>query len=51
MKYQKHIDVILKKIFSRTTGPISTKLGTMHPWVTGIKDSSNEGPRKLENTY
>ena len=41
----------LKKIFSRTTGPISTKLGTMHPWVTGIKVYSNEGPHKLESTY
>ena len=23
--------------FSRTTGPISTKLGTKHPWVKGIQ--------------
>ena len=28
-------------------GPISTKLGTMHPWVTGIQVCSNEGPRPL----
>ena len=32
-------------IFSRTTGPISTKLGTKHPWVKGIQVCSNEGPR------
>ena len=25
--------------------PISTKLGTKHPWVKGIQVSSNEGPR------
>ena len=35
----------LKIFFLRTTGPISTKLGTKHPWVKGIKVSSNEGPR------
>ena len=28
--------------FSRTTGPISTKLCTKHPWVIGIKVCSNE---------
>ena len=33
------------KIFSKTTGPISTKLGTMHPWVKGRKVCSNEGSR------
>ena len=31
-------------IFSRTTGPISTKLGTKHPQVKGIQVCSNEGP-------
>ena len=30
------------KIFSRTTGPISTKLGTKHPLVKGIQVYSNE---------
>ena len=30
--------------FSRTTEPISTKLGTKHPWVKGIQVCSNEGP-------
>ena len=29
-------------VFSITTKPISTKLGTKHPWAKGIK--SNEGP-------
>jgi hypothetical protein len=29
--------------FSRTTGPILTKLGTNHPWVEGIQVCSNEG--------
>ena len=28
---------ILKIFFSRTTRPISTKLGTKHPWVMGIE--------------
>ena len=31
--------------FSRTTRPISTKLGTKHPWMDGIKVCLNEGPR------
>ena len=31
--------------FSRTTGPILTKLGTNHPWVKGIRVCPNEGPR------
>ena len=35
----------LKIVFSRTTGPISTKLGTMHPWVKEIQVCSNEEPR------
>ena len=29
--------------FSRTTGPISTKLGIKHPWVKWVQVSSNEG--------
>ena len=32
------------KIFSRTTGTISTKFDTMHPWVKGIQVCSNEEP-------
>ena len=31
------------KIFSRTTGPISSKLGTKHSWVKGFQVCSNEG--------
>jgi hypothetical protein len=31
--------------FSRTTGPISTKLATNHPWGEGIQFCSNEGQR------
>jgi hypothetical protein len=29
--------------FSRTTGPILTKLGRNHPWGVGIFNCSNEG--------
>jgi hypothetical protein len=29
--------------FSRTTGPLLTRLGTNHPWVEGIQVCSNEG--------
>ena len=32
-----------KIFFSRTTGPIPTKLKTNHPWVKGIQVYSNEG--------
>jgi hypothetical protein len=31
------------KIFSRTTGPILTRLGTNHSWVKGIQVCSKEG--------
>ena len=31
--------------FSRTTGPISTKLETKQPWVKGIQVWSNDRPR------
>jgi hypothetical protein len=37
-----------QKIFSRTTGPISIKLGTNHPWVKGIPVCSNEGADPLQ---
>ena len=30
--------------FSRTTGPISTKFGTKHPWVKGFKFVQMKGP-------
>jgi hypothetical protein len=40
---------ILKKIFfSRTSRPISFKLGTNHPYVTGIINYSNKGPGLLQ---
>jgi hypothetical protein len=29
--------------FSRTTGPILTRLGTNHPWVKGIQVCTKEG--------
>ena len=41
LSYTFHIFIF----FSRTTGSISTKLGTKHLWVKGIQVSSNEGPR------
>ena len=41
-KYQENTEEILK-IFSRTAGPISIKLCTMHPWLKGIQVYSNEG--------
>jgi hypothetical protein len=33
----------LKIFFSRTIGPISTRLGTNHPWVKGIQAYTKEG--------
>jgi hypothetical protein len=39
---------ILKKIFSRTSWPISIKLGTNHPLVKGILLCSNKGPDLLQ---
>ena len=40
----------LKIFFFSTTGPISIKLGTKHPWVKGIQVYSNEGtcPNQLK---
>jgi hypothetical protein len=35
---------ILKKIFSRTSRPISMKLDTNHAGVKGILNRSNKGP-------
>ena len=35
-------------IFSRTTGPISTKLVTKRLWVEGIQVCSNEGPHPFQ---
>jgi hypothetical protein len=33
----------LKIFFSRTTGPILSRLGTNHPWVKGVQVCSKEG--------
>ena len=38
----------LKIFFSRTTGPILTRLDTNHPWVKGILNCSNKGPGPLQ---
>jgi hypothetical protein len=39
---------ILKKKFSRTSEPISIKLGTNHPYVKGIQNCTNKGPGTLQ---
>ena len=39
---------ILFIFFSRTTRPISIKLGTKYPWVKEIQVSSNEGPQPFQ---
>ena len=39
----------LKIFFSRTTGPISIKLGTMHSWVKGFQGCLNEQPLNSHN--
>jgi hypothetical protein len=39
---------ILKKIFSRTSRPISVQLGTNLPLVKGILNCSNKGPDPLQ---
>jgi hypothetical protein len=35
-------------IFSRTSRLVSIKLGTNHPWVKGILNSSNKGRGPLQ---
>jgi hypothetical protein len=43
---------ILKKIFlSRTSWPITIKLGINLPWVQGILNCSNKGPGPLQKGY
>jgi hypothetical protein len=43
---------MLKKIFfSRTSRPISIKLGINHPWVKGILNYSNKGPGPFQRGY
>jgi hypothetical protein len=39
---------ILKKIFSRTSTPISIKLGANHPWVKGILNCTDKEPGPLQ---
>jgi hypothetical protein len=39
---------ILKKIFSRTSRPISIKLGTNHPSVKEILNYTNKEPGPLQ---
>ena len=39
----------LKIFFLRTTGQISTKLGTKHSWVMGNHVCSNDGPCTFPN--
>jgi hypothetical protein len=34
--------------FSRTSRPISIKLGTNHPWLKGIQNYTNKGPGPLQ---
>ena len=41
----KYIVEIKQIFFSRTKGPISTKLDAKHSWVKGIKVCSNEKPQ------
>jgi hypothetical protein len=36
------------KMFSRTTWPILTRLGTNHPWVKGIQVCSKKGIVSLQ---
>jgi hypothetical protein len=38
----------LKIFSSRTSRPISIRLGINHPWVKGILNCSNEGPCPLQ---
>jgi hypothetical protein len=41
--------MFMKKIFfSRNSRPISIKLGTNHPWISGFLNCSNEGPGPLQ---
>ena len=49
---QKYIDKS-KKIFSKTTGPISTKIGRHHPWLKRSQVCTNEGTRPIRrgNNY
>jgi hypothetical protein len=39
---------LIKIFFSRTSRPISIRIGTNHPWVKGILNGSNKGPGPLQ---
>jgi hypothetical protein len=39
------VNFYIFNFFSRTAGPILTRLGTNHPWVKGIQVSSKEGDK------
>ena len=41
----------LRIFFSRTTGPISTKPDTKHPWVKGIQSYTNKDHSILKRRY
>jgi hypothetical protein len=41
----------LQIFFSRTSWPISIKLGINHPWVKGILNCSHKGPGPLQRGY
>jgi hypothetical protein len=41
----------LKKNFSRTTGPILTRLGTNHPWIERIQVFVKEGDSPCPRGY
>ena len=43
--YSENVNYIEKIFFSKTNRPISTKLGTKHPWAERIQIYSNDGPR------
>ena len=47
----KIISKTLKIFFFRTTGSISTKLGTKYAWVVMIQVCSNEGPQPSPSGY
>jgi hypothetical protein len=40
--------VYIEKIFSRTSRPITIKLGINDPWVKGTLNCSNKGPGPLQ---
>ena len=42
---RRRCDKLFIFLSSKTTRPISTKLGTKHYWLKGIQDCSSEGPR------